>query len=170
MLNKTTLISIPISILLFLVFLAACNKTAPITNEDLDLMPKISLTTEAGMISSEKFLDDDKGEFLLFISPNWGTCISELRKLAKSDQGLSDLANIYIIGMNPGYSIQQLKNMSDNPNHWVYALPIDTDTLSELSGLTRSTKILIGSRNEILGRYRMGQWNLSEWISIFDDA
>tara|TARA_Y100001934_G_C12189259_1_gene695586 strand:+ start:118 stop:336 length:219 start_codon:yes stop_codon:yes gene_type:complete len=72
--------------------------------------------------------------------------------------------------MNPGYSIQQLKNMSDNPSHWVYALPIDTDTLSELSGLTRSTKILIGSRNEILGRYRMGQWNLSEWISIFDDA
>ena len=70
MLNKTTLISIPISILLILVFWAACNKTAPITNEDLDLMPKISLTTEAGMISSEKFLDDEKGEFLLFISPN----------------------------------------------------------------------------------------------------
>lgn len=70
MLNKTTLIYIPISILLFLVFLAACNKTAPITNEDLDLMPKISLTTEAGMISSEQFLEDEKGEFLLFISPN----------------------------------------------------------------------------------------------------
>ena len=70
MLNKTTLIYIPISILLFLVFLVACNKTAPITNEDLDLMPKISLTTEAGMISSEQFLEDEKGEFLLFISPN----------------------------------------------------------------------------------------------------
>ena len=82
---------------------------------------------------------------------------------------MSDFANIYIIGTNPGYSIERLKNMSDSGPNWIYAMPSDTETLSKVAGLTRSTKILLGSNNEVLGRYRMGQWNLEEWVKIFRD-
>ena len=82
---------------------------------------------------------------------------------------MSDFANIYIIGMNPGYSIERLKSMSDSGPNWIYAMPSDTETLSKVAGLTRSTKILLGSNNEVLGRYRMGQWNLEEWVEIFRD-
>ena len=82
---------------------------------------------------------------------------------------MSDFANIYIIGMNPGYSIERLKSMSDSGPNWIYAMPSDTETLSKVAGLTRSTKILLGSNNEVLGRYRMGQWNLGEWVAIFRD-
>ena len=59
--------------------------------------------------------------------------------------------------------------MSDSGPNWIYAMPSDTETLSNVAGLTRSTKILLGSNNEVLGRYRMGQWNLEEWVEIFRD-
>ena len=149
--------------------LFACSNNNQPATKNLEVIPEISLTTAEGKITSEKFLEDSKGEFLLFISPNWGTCISELRKLALSDNGMSDFANIYIIGMNPGYSIERLKSMWDSGPNWIYAMPSDTETLSKVAGLTRSTKILLGSNNEVLGRYRMGQWNLEEWVEIFRD-
>ena len=90
--------------------------------------------------------------------------------MAKTDQELSSLANIYIIGMNPGYKIEDLKRMAvGNPN-WIYALPTDTSTLKSITGLSRSTKILVGEENSILKRYKMGEWKLSEWIEIFRDV
>jgi len=90
--------------------------------------------------------------------------------LAKSDGGLSTLANVYIIGMNPGYTIKQLKGMAPPKPEWIYALPTDTDTLNSITGLTRSTKILVDDKNMILERYRMGDWRLSDWIEIFEDS
>ena len=60
-------------ITLFLVSAAtlfACsNNNQPVT-KDIDIIPEISLTTTEGKITSAKFLEDSKGEFLLFISPN----------------------------------------------------------------------------------------------------
>ena len=87
--------------------------------------------------------------------------------MAKTDQELSSLANIYIIGMNPGYKFEDLKGMAvGNPN-WIYALPADASTLNSIKGLSRSTKILVGKENLILKRYKLGDWKLSEWIEIF---
>ena len=48
---------------------ACSNNNQPVT-KDIDIIPEISLTTTEGKITSEKFLEDSKGEFLLFISPN----------------------------------------------------------------------------------------------------
>ena len=80
------------------------------------------------------------------------------------------MANIYIIGMNPGYKFKDLKRMAvGNPN-WIYALPADASTLKSITGLSRSTKILVGEENLILKRYKMGDWKLSEWIEIFQNA
>ncbi len=56
-----------------------------------------------------------------------------------------------------------------NPN-WIYALPTDASTLKSITGLSRSTKILVGEENSILKRYKMGEWKLSEWIEIFRDV
>ena len=56
-----------------------------------------------------------------------------------------------------------------NPN-WIYALPADASTLKSITGLSRSTKILVGEKNQILKRYKMGDWNLAEWIEIFQKA
>ena len=93
-----------------------------------------------------------------------------MRKLATSDEGLSSLANIYIIAMNPGDTFDELKEMSDGHPDWIYALPTDTSTLGEIIGLTRSTKILVGTDNVVLGRYKMGEWKLTQWIKIFRNA
>ena len=48
---------------------ACSNNNQPVT-KDIYIIPEISLTTAEGKITSEKFLEDSKGEFLLFISPN----------------------------------------------------------------------------------------------------
>ena len=48
---------------------ACSNNNQPVT-KDIEIIPEISLTTAEGKITSEKFLEDSKGEFLLFISPN----------------------------------------------------------------------------------------------------
>ena len=48
---------------------ACSNNNQPVT-KDIDIIPEISLTTTEGKITSAKFLEDSKGEFLLFISPN----------------------------------------------------------------------------------------------------
>ena len=48
---------------------ACSNNNQPVT-KDTDIIPEISLTTAEGKITSAKFLEDSKGEFLLFISPN----------------------------------------------------------------------------------------------------
>ena len=48
---------------------ACSNNNQPVT-KDIDIIPEISLTTAEGKITSAKFLEDSKGEFLLFISPN----------------------------------------------------------------------------------------------------
>ena len=69
--------------------------------------------------------------------------------------------------MNPGYTIDQLRNIAPPRPEWIYALPTDTNTLNSITGLTRSTKILIDDKNRIIGRYRMGEWNLSDWIENF---
>ena len=90
--------------------------------------------------------------------------------MAKTDQELSSLANIYIIGMNPGYKFEDLKRMATGNPNWIYALPADTSILSSITGLSRSTKILVGEENSILKRYKMGEWKLSEWIEIFQKA
>ena len=72
--------------------------------------------------------------------------------------------------MNPGYKLEDLKRMAvGNPN-WIYALPADASTLKSITGLSRSTKILVGEENLILKRYKMGDWKLSEWIEIFQKA
>ena len=134
-----------------------------------EALPYFELTTSTGKITSDQLLADNRPEFLLFISPNWGTCISELRKLSEEDGGLSSLANVYIVGMNPGYTIEQLKSMASPKPEWIYALPTDTNTLNSITGLTRSTKILVDDENIILERYRMGDWQLSDWIKIFQN-
>jgi len=59
--------------------------------------------------------------------------------------------------------------MSKGHPDWIYALPTDTQTLNQIGGLRRSTKILVSQHSEILGRYKMGEWNLSEWVKIFND-
>jgi len=87
--------------------------------------------------------------------------------LAKTDQELSSLANIYIIGMNPGYTFEDLRGMAAGNPNWIYALPADASTLNSIKGLSRSTKILVGEENLILKRYKLGDWKLSEWIEIF---
>ena len=92
-----------------------------------------------------------------------------MRKLSESDMGLAAVANIYIIAMNPGTTFEQLQNMSKGHPDWIYALPTDTKTLNQIGGLTRSTKILVSQHSEILGRYKLGEWNLSEWVKIFHD-
>lgn len=70
--------------------------------------------------------------------------------MAKTDQELSSLANIYIIGMNPGYTFEDLKGMAAGNPNWIYALPADASTLNSIKGLSRSTKILVGEENLIL--------------------
>ena len=80
------------------------------------------------------------------------------------------MANIYIIGMNPGYKLEDLKRMAVGKPNWIYALPADASTLKSITGLSRSTKILVGEENLILKRYKMGDWKLSEWIEIFQKA
>ena len=143
------------------------NLQPELSTESFESLPYFELTTSTGKITSEQLLADNRPEFLLFISPNWGTCVSELRKLAKADGELSNLANIYIVGMNPGYTIEQLESMAPSKPEWIYALPTDTNTLNSITGLTRSTKILVDDKNIILQRYRMGDWKLSDWIDIF---
>jgi len=69
--------------------------------------------------------------------------------------------------MNPGYTIDQLRKIAPPRPEWIYALPTDTNTLNSITGLTRSTKILVDDKNRIIGRYRMGEWNLSDWIENF---
>lgn len=165
-------------ILIAILITIGCSDAKEVTNRALqnnlqqensaETLPYFELTTSNGKITSEQLLADSRPEFLLFISPNWGTCVSELRKLAKTDEGLSSLANIYIVGMNPGYTLEQLKSMASPNPEWIYALPSDTDTLNSITGLTRSTKILVDDKNIILDRYRMGDWKLSEWIEIFE--
>ena len=50
--------------------LFACSNNNQPATKNLEVIPEISLTTTEGKITSEKFLEDSKGEFLLFISPN----------------------------------------------------------------------------------------------------
>ncbi|MEC9438109.1 MAG: hypothetical protein VX917_01580 [Chloroflexota bacterium] len=83
--------------------------------------------------------------------------------------GLSSIANVYIIAINPGTTFEELNNMSPGHPDWIYALPTDIETINRIGGLTRSTKILVSPDNEILGRYKMGDWRLSEWIEILRD-
>jgi hypothetical protein len=50
--------------------LFACSNNNESETKTTEIIPEISLTTSEGQITSEKFLEDSKGEFLLFISPN----------------------------------------------------------------------------------------------------
>jgi hypothetical protein len=50
--------------------LFACSNNNESETKITEIIPEISLTTSEGQITSEKFLEDSKGEFLLFISPN----------------------------------------------------------------------------------------------------
>ena len=144
-------------------------KDDPQQENSAETLPYFELTTSNGKTDSNQFLADARPEFLLFISPNWGTCVSELRKLAKSDNELASLANIYIIGTNPGYTFEDLENMAPRNSKWTYALPTDAASLKVIGGLTRSTKILVDEKNSIIGRYKMGEWKLSEWVKTYKD-
>ena len=57
-------------ILMSLICLSACAGDNIPEPKAVETIPEISLTTLEGKISSTKFLEDSKGEFLLFISPN----------------------------------------------------------------------------------------------------
>ena len=83
--------------------------------------------------------------------------------------GLTTLANVYIIAMNSGTSFEELHDMASGHPDWIYALPTDKGTINQIGGLTRSTKILLGAKNEVLGRYKMGDWQLAEWVAIFQE-
>ena len=50
--------------------LFACSNNNEPETKTIEIIPEILLTTTEGQITSEKFLEDSKGEFLLFISPN----------------------------------------------------------------------------------------------------
>ena len=157
-------------LLILLFIFSGCSQASLPQIDVKETLPEISLITEYGEISSNEFLDDNRPEFLLFISPFWGTCVSELRKLSNNDQGLSDISNIYVIAMNPGYSIESIQNLSNGHPEWIYAVPKDNDTLKTISGLTRSTKILVDSQNNIIERYRMGVWDVNQWIQLLEES
>ena len=57
-------------IFMSLTFFSACADNNLSEPKAVEIIPEISLTTLEGNITSTKFLEDDKGEFLLFISPN----------------------------------------------------------------------------------------------------
>ena len=57
-------------ILMSLICLPACAGDSIPEPKAVETIPEISLTTLEGKITSSKFLEDSKGEFLLFISPN----------------------------------------------------------------------------------------------------
>ena len=159
-----------VKLLLILLFIFnGCSQASLPQIDTKETLPEISLITETGEISSKEFLDDNRPEFLLFISPFWGTCVSELRKLSNNDQGLSDISNIYIIAMNSGFTIETIKNLSNGHPEWKYAIPKDDSTLKIISGLTRSTKILVDLENNVIGRYKMGFWDVNQWIEILKE-
>ena len=56
--------------LVLISLMSACANEYPPEVKTIEIIPEISLTTTEGRITSAKFLDDSKGEFLLFISPN----------------------------------------------------------------------------------------------------
>jgi hypothetical protein len=59
--------------------------------------------------------------------------------------------------------------MAPRNSKWTYALPTDAASLKVIGGLTRSTKILVDEKNSIIGRYKMGEWKLSEWVKTYKD-
>ena len=70
--TKTTYVVTIIAsfILMTLTFFSACADNNLSEPKAVEIIPEISLTTLEGKITSTKFLEDSKGEFLLFISPN----------------------------------------------------------------------------------------------------
>ena len=70
--TKTTYVVTIIAsfILMSLTFFLACADNNLSEPKAVEIIPEISLTTLEGKITSTKFLEDSKGEFLLFISPN----------------------------------------------------------------------------------------------------
>ena len=89
--------------------------------------------------------------------------------MSNNDQGLSDISNIYIIAMNSGFTIETIKNLSNGHPEWKYAIPKDDSTLKIISGLTRSTKILVDLENNVIGRDKMGVWDVNQWIEILKE-
>ena len=68
--------------------------------------------------------------------------------------------------MDSGNTIETIKNLSNGHPKWKYAIPKYNSTLKIISGVTRSTKILVDSENNVIGRYKMGFWDVNQWIEI----
>ena len=59
-----------VKLLLILLFIFnGCSRASLPQTDTKETLPEFSLITETGEISSKEFLDDNRPEFLLFISP-----------------------------------------------------------------------------------------------------